>query len=90
VKSVHLLLDLFDNSLTGSIPSEIGALTRLTALSLYSNSLTGFIPSEIGALTRLTALYLYSNSLTGSIPESLCNQELYASVDETVTCSCCG
>jgi len=40
-------LDLLDNELTGSIPSEIGNLTNLTWLYLYNNQLTGEIPESI-------------------------------------------
>ncbi|GFS46648.1 hypothetical protein Acr_00g0103520 [Actinidia rufa] len=45
----HLLsLQLFNNSLYGSIPSNIGSLRRLTCLSVPANHLSGTIPSEIG------------------------------------------
>ena len=67
-------LNLSDNQLTGSIPSEIGNLTNLTMLYLYSNQLTGEIPPEIGNLTNLTYLNLSFNQLTGIIPDEICNQ----------------
>ena len=54
-------LDLYGNSLTGEIPSEIGNLTNLTYLQLRSNQLTGSIPPEIGNLTNLTYLSLSNN-----------------------------
>ena len=66
-------LNLFNNQLTGSIPSEIGYLTNLINLYLNNNQLTGPIPPEIGNLTNLTHLYLQSNSLTGSIPPEIGN-----------------
>ena len=42
------------NQLSGSIPTQIGALTALTLLELYNNQLSGSIPSEITSLTSLT------------------------------------
>jgi len=42
------LLDLDFNSITGTIPSEIGMLLSLRYLELDINSITGTIPSEIG------------------------------------------
>ncbi|OQY26418.1 MAG: hypothetical protein B6244_13670, partial [Candidatus Cloacimonetes bacterium 4572_55] len=66
-------LDLGSNSLSGSIPPEIGNLTSLTYLYLYSNELSGSIPTEIGNLTSLTSLNLLGNSLSGSIPPEIGN-----------------
>ena len=66
-------LNLFNNQLTGSIPSEIGNLTNLTFLYLTNTQLTGSIPSEIGNLTNMEYLYLYNNQLTGSIPPEIGN-----------------
>ena len=40
-------MGLYDNQLTGSIPSEIGNLTNLEWLILDDNELTGIIPDEI-------------------------------------------
>ena len=37
-------LDLSDNQLTGSIPQELGNLTRLHSLELNGNQLTGCVP----------------------------------------------
>ena len=57
--------------LTGSIPPELGNLTKLIDLSLHRNQLTGTIPSSLGNLTNLEGLYLYDNQLTGTIPPEL-------------------
>jgi hypothetical protein len=59
------------NQSTGTIPSEIGSLFRVTYLSLYENQLTGTIPSQIGSMARLNFLYLGVNQLTGNIPPTI-------------------
>ena len=66
-------LVLNNNSLSGSLPPELGNLTNLTTLYLFNNSLSGIIPSELGNLTNLTSLGLSDNSLSGSIPAELGN-----------------
>ena len=64
-------LFLWQNQLTGSIPSTLGDLTNLRELFLGSNQLTGSIPSTLGDLTNLQGLDLGWNDLTGSIPSTL-------------------
>ena len=66
-------LDLSGESLSGSIPPELGRLAELTKLDLSSNSLTGEIPMELGGLSNLTEIRLSGNSLTGCIPLALKN-----------------
>ncbi|MFC1508849.1 leucine-rich repeat domain-containing protein, partial [Candidatus Omnitrophota bacterium] len=66
-------LNLADNNLSKSIPSEIGNLTNLTHLNLSENQLTGSIPSEIGNLENLIGLGISGNQLTGSIPPEIGN-----------------
>ena len=69
-----IYLWLQDFGLSGSIPSSLGRLTSLLALSLsYSQRLTGPIPSSLGDLVNLQVLGLQSSSLTGPIPSSLGN-----------------
>ena len=46
-------IDLGNDNLQGSIPSELGELTVLTNLGLSSNSITGTIPPELGQLAAL-------------------------------------
>ncbi|KAL7494373.1 hypothetical protein ACHAWT_003998 [Skeletonema menzelii] len=74
-------IDLQGQNLSGSIPKEIGSLTKLWALYLYANKLSGRIPREIGLLTDLgasglfpyvgDALNLFNNQLSGEIPPEI-------------------
>ena len=57
------VLDLANNSLSGTIPQEIGKLRNLSFLVLSINQLSGPIPSSIGNLTSLSILYLWGNKL---------------------------
>ncbi len=66
-------LNLSENELSGSIPPELGNLTKLEVLDLAKNQLRGTIPPELGYLSKLTVLYFYSNQLRGSIPVELSN-----------------
>lgn len=66
-------LELSENGLSGSIPSELGNLTNLEWMSLWDNRLSGPIPSELGNLTNLTVLMLGENKLSGLIPSELSN-----------------
>lgn len=60
-----------NNTLTGSLPSEIGLLTNLSMLRLKDNNLTSTIPTKIGLLTSLEELFVESNDFTGSIPSEI-------------------
>ncbi len=74
-------LTLASNSLTGSIPSELGSLSKLGQLYLNNNNLSGSIPSELGSLSKLTSLYLNSNNLSGSVPSELGNLSELTNLD---------
>ena len=64
-------LNLYNNKLTGSLPSELQQLSTLTSLYLHKNQLTGPIPAELGKLADLQTLGLHDNQLSGSIPTEL-------------------
>ena len=64
-------LELSSESLSGSIPAELGTLFELTTLDLSMNALTGDIPRELGWLFNLEEIRLSGNALTGCIPIAL-------------------
>ncbi len=57
--------------LTGTIPTELGNLTKLQHLFLRGNHLSGDIPPDIGNLKALRELWLGGNELTGVIPSEI-------------------
>ena len=60
------------NGLTGSLPAELGTLSRLQWLEIGGNrGLTGHIPAALGNLAELEGVGLQTNWLTGSIPAAL-------------------
>lgn len=60
-----------ENHLTGTIPSSIQQLSRLSVFNLSHNEIGGKIPPEIGKLANLTYLNLEWNIFNGSIPSTL-------------------
>ncbi|KAE9594958.1 hypothetical protein Lal_00041274 [Lupinus albus] len=63
----------YNTGLTGTIPKEIGNLTKLKSLALVGCGFYGPIPDSIGSLKKLTFLALNSNRFNGSIPRSIGN-----------------
>ena len=66
-------LDLSSFGLSGSVPSELGNLSRLQVLDLSGNELTGPVPPELVNLSSLEHLYLKGNRLSSCIPLELRN-----------------
>ncbi|CAK8541833.1 unnamed protein product [Lathyrus sativus] len=64
-------IDLSHNKLNGSIPSELGNLTRIRALNLSNNFFSGKIPASFSNLVQVESLDLSFNMLSGQIPPQL-------------------
>ncbi|KAK3238556.1 hypothetical protein CYMTET_51439 [Cymbomonas tetramitiformis] len=65
-------LNINNVGVTGTIPTEIGQLTRLTRLKLANNDMQGTIPSEIGKLTlHNRQMSLQNLGLAGTLPTEL-------------------
>ncbi|KAM7515216.1 hypothetical protein LguiA_004799 [Lonicera macranthoides] len=60
--------DLRSHGLNGTIPNEIGVLSKLTYLSLANNFFSGELPLSLFNLTNLTLLDISHNFINGSIP----------------------
>ena len=68
-------LDLWDNSLSGTVPTTIGNLNPDELVGIYMGDnwgLTGPIPEEISKLTDLADLDLYDTALT-KMPSVICD-----------------
>ncbi|KAM4080305.1 hypothetical protein ACJW30_11G004700 [Castanea mollissima] len=59
--------------LYGSIPPEIGSVSKLTYLNLSGNSLSGELPLSLTKLTQLEKLDISFNQMSGPIPLQLGN-----------------
>ncbi|KAI3833428.1 hypothetical protein MKX03_019923 [Papaver bracteatum] len=68
-----VVIYLSNNNLSGSIPSQIGSLSKLTHFDLSMNKFSVHIPLEIGFLTNMNLSDLSQNHISGQIPTSICN-----------------
>lgn len=68
-----LTLELIDNGLFGTLPTEIVNMTLLDKLTVSGNRLTGPIPSVLGLLPNLRNLVLEDNAFSGTLPTELNN-----------------
>ena len=64
-------LDLAENKVSGSIPSELAAFSGLISLNLYQNEIHENIPKEIGSLSNLQEIELGHNGLVGNLPTEI-------------------
>lgn len=67
------ILELSDNPISGSLPTELGGLVGLDALlSIYNTRVSGTLPTELGNLHSLKrGINLFWNKLSGTIPSQL-------------------
>ena len=67
-------IDLYDNNLTGQIPSEIGNFPYLSFLRFRDDEINGYIPVELFKLSRLVDLTLCGLYFDdGTIPSEINN-----------------
>lgn len=80
-----------NNNFAGTIPLEVGLMTKLKTINLKQNELSGNIPWLLGSLANLENFELEQNSLVGQIPEGICQKQLaILNVDcLEVACWCC-
>jgi tRNA A-37 threonylcarbamoyl transferase component Bud32 len=71
ISSLSGAMYLAHNSLTGTLPSEVGNLRNLAELDISDNMLSGKIPTSIGECRALQYLNLSGNFLEGTIPWSV-------------------
>jgi hypothetical protein len=68
----YLQLNIEDNSLVGSIPSELALLSdSLLWLSFNNDMLTGTLGTELGLLTNVEFFHFLNTGLSGTIPTEL-------------------
>ncbi|XP_058094901.1 MDIS1-interacting receptor like kinase 2-like isoform X3 [Magnolia sinica] len=77
---VHLILN--QNLLRGTIPTQIGSLSKLILLDLSANKLSGALPLSLANLTSILELHLSNNMITGVIsPHFFTNWTRLTSLD---------
>ncbi|CAN6552804.1 unnamed protein product [Malus baccata var. baccata] len=71
LSNIGKAIALWNNSLGGNIPCDIGQLQLLQELDISFNKFSGNIPHQISNLQNLEILDLSRNHLSGEIPASL-------------------
>ena len=71
--SINIGADYGSPNLKGTIPPELGSLTKLQSFQLTDQNLSGSLPPEFGNLSNLSMLRVTYSNLSGSIPAELGN-----------------
>eukprot|EP00850_Spirogloea_muscicola_P023299 SM000345S12840 [mRNA] locus=s345:10267:28268:+ [translate_table: standard] len=66
-------LSLYNNQLSGPIPTDIGNLDLLNSLDLSYNLLSGVLPESFVGCVTLSSLHLNDNQLSGPVPAVIGN-----------------
>mmetsp|Transcript_17040 Transcript_17040/g.23631 ORF Transcript_17040/g.23631 Transcript_17040/m.23631 type:complete len:338 (+) Transcript_17040:664-1677(+) len=63
---------MFQNGISGDLPSQLGNISSLTLLNLSLNHFSGTIPEDMFGAAEYIIVDLSQNRLTGTIPDSVC------------------
>lgn len=74
-------ISMANNSISGSIPDNIGTFVKLQYLDISNNLFTDSLPSGIGDLASLQNLTLAGNNFSGPIPDSISGLTSLQSLD---------
>ncbi len=66
-------INIYGNNLDGSLPAEVGELSKLKSFLAGGSNISGLIPSEIGNLSKLENFSVSDSNLEGEIPSSFNN-----------------
>ncbi|CAB9525596.1 LRR receptor-like serine threonine-protein kinase [Seminavis robusta] len=72
-ESLEELAISWSYQLKGSIPTEVGLMTRLTLLWFTTTHLSGTLPTELGPLRNLERLWISGSEFDGTLPTELGN-----------------
>uniref|UniRef100_A0A452ZKF8 Protein kinase domain-containing protein n=1 Tax=Aegilops tauschii subsp. strangulata TaxID=200361 RepID=A0A452ZKF8_AEGTS len=71
LSSLTNALDLSDNYFVGTLPPEVGLLTKVAYMYISNNNLSGPLPDALSSCQSLIHLRLDHNSINSSIPASV-------------------